>query len=140
MWVGSSDGTDAEQLTEDPVDGYPRWSPDDAEIGFVTDYLPNPSRIEAIDPIRHARRVLVTLGTVWMSNLAPSRFAWPRADRLLVPALVRQGGTNGGLLYATAMMAAGWDTGTNSVPQRNAPGFPDNGQWNVKWENLKPAP
>jgi len=49
---------------------------------------------------------------------------------------------NGGLLYATAMMAAGWDTasGTNNVPQRNAPGFPDNGQWTVRWENLHPAP
>jgi hypothetical protein len=43
---------------------------------------------------------------------------------------------NGGLLYATAMMAAGWD----SAPKRNAPGFPDNGQWNVRWENLRPAP
>jgi len=43
---------------------------------------------------------------------------------------------NGGLLYATAMMAAGWD----SAPKRNAPGFPDNGQWKVRWENLRPAP
>jgi len=43
---------------------------------------------------------------------------------------------NGGLLYATAMMAAGWD----GAPKRNAPGFPDNGQWHVRWENLNPAP
>ncbi len=43
---------------------------------------------------------------------------------------------NGGLLYATALMAAGWD----GAPKRNAPGFPDNGQWNVRWENLSPAP
>jgi hypothetical protein len=43
---------------------------------------------------------------------------------------------NAGLLYATAMMAAGWD----GAPHRHAPGFPDNGQWNVKWENLSPAP
>jgi hypothetical protein len=43
---------------------------------------------------------------------------------------------NGGLLYAVALMAAGWD----GAPQRNAPGFPDNGQWSVRWENLKPAP
>jgi protein-glucosylgalactosylhydroxylysine glucosidase len=43
---------------------------------------------------------------------------------------------NGGLLYATAMMAAGW----NGSPKRNAPGFPDNGQWKVRWENLRPAP
>ena len=44
--------------------------------------------------------------------------------------------SNGGLLYATAMMAAGWD----GAPKGNAPGFPDNGQWNVRWEGLKPAP
>jgi hypothetical protein len=43
---------------------------------------------------------------------------------------------NGGLLYAVAMMAAGWD----GAPARHAPGFPDNGQWNVRWENLEPAP
>ncbi|HXS68619.1 MAG TPA: hypothetical protein VN761_07220 [Candidatus Polarisedimenticolia bacterium] len=43
---------------------------------------------------------------------------------------------NGGLLYATALMAAGWDNG----PKTNAPGFPANGQWNVRWENLKTAP
>jgi hypothetical protein len=54
---------------------------------------------------------------------------------------------NGGLLYATAMMAAGWDSpssgssgATSGSPKRNAPGFPDNGQWNVRWENLSPAP
>jgi protein-glucosylgalactosylhydroxylysine glucosidase len=43
---------------------------------------------------------------------------------------------NGGLLYATAMMAAGWD----GAPKKNAPGFPDNGLWTVRWENLRPAP
>ncbi|WP_325637423.1 hypothetical protein [Parapedobacter sp.] len=42
---------------------------------------------------------------------------------------------NGGLLYAVAMMAAGWDGG----PDTNAPGFPDDGSWVVKWEGLKPA-
>jgi hypothetical protein len=39
-------------------------------------------------------------------------------------------------LYAVAMMAAGWD----GAPKKNAPGFPDNGQWVVRWEGLKPAP
>jgi hypothetical protein len=43
---------------------------------------------------------------------------------------------NGGLLYAAAMMAAGWD----GCPDRNAPGFPDDGQWNVRWEGLAKAP
>jgi hypothetical protein len=54
---------------------------------------------------------------------------------------------NGGLLYAAALMAAGWDSpssagsgATSGAPKRNAPGFPDNGQWNVHWENLRPAP
>ena len=43
---------------------------------------------------------------------------------------------NGGLLYATALMAAGWD----NAPDGNAPGFPANGQWSVRWENLSRAP
>jgi hypothetical protein len=42
---------------------------------------------------------------------------------------------NGGLLYAIAMMAAGWD----GAPNKTAPGFPDDGSWAVKWEGLKPA-
>ncbi len=44
--------------------------------------------------------------------------------------------SNGGLLYATALMAAGWD----SAPEVNAPGFPQDGSWTVKWEGLKKAP
>jgi hypothetical protein len=43
---------------------------------------------------------------------------------------------NGGLLSAVAMMAAGWD----GAPARNAPGFPDDGQWTVRWEGLNRAP
>ena len=43
---------------------------------------------------------------------------------------------NGGLLFAVAMMAAGWD----GAPRTHAPGFPDNGRWTVRWENLSPAP
>lgn len=42
---------------------------------------------------------------------------------------------NGGLLYAIAMMAAGW----SDAPHANAPGFPADGQWDVKWESLRPA-
>ena len=37
---------------------------------------------------------------------------------------------NGGLLAAVAMMAAGWD----AAPERNAPGFPDDGRWVVVHE------
>lgn len=43
---------------------------------------------------------------------------------------------NGGLLTAVAMMAAGWD-GAADTP---APGFPKNGKWNIRFENLKPLP
>lgn len=43
---------------------------------------------------------------------------------------------NGGLLTAVAMMAAGWE----GAPDRHAPGFPDNGEWVVKYENLLPLP
>lgn len=43
---------------------------------------------------------------------------------------------NGGLLYAVGLMAGGWD----GAPKRNAPGFPDNGQWVVRRENLRAAP
>lgn len=45
--------------------------------------------------------------------------------------------SNGGLLYAVAMLCAGWD---GAPPGQHAPGFPDNGQWTVRWENLSPAP
>lgn len=42
---------------------------------------------------------------------------------------------NGGLLYAVAMMTAGWD-GDNGVQE---PGWPKDGSWVVKWEDLKKA-
>ena len=44
--------------------------------------------------------------------------------------------SNGGLLYAVALMAAGWD----GAPARSAPGFPADGQWTVRYENLSRAP
>ncbi len=44
--------------------------------------------------------------------------------------------TNGALLYAVAVMAEGWD----GAPDRNAPGFPDDGTWVVKTEGLIKAP
>ncbi len=57
---------------------------------------------------------------------------------------------NGGLLTAVAMMCAGWDE-VNSKHRQNVaaetpvthvggPGFPDDGTWNVRWENLSPMP
>jgi hypothetical protein len=43
---------------------------------------------------------------------------------------------NGALLTAVAMMCAGWD----GAPEIEAPGFPKNGKWNVKWEGLNKLP
>jgi hypothetical protein len=44
---------------------------------------------------------------------------------------------NGGLLYAVALMAAGWD----DAPDIPAPGFPNDGtSWKVRYEGLTPAP
>lgn len=42
---------------------------------------------------------------------------------------------NGGLLYAIALMVAGWRGG----PKRHAPGFPNDGGWTVRSEGLLPA-
>ncbi|MDD4968469.1 MAG: hypothetical protein PHT07_03470 [Paludibacter sp.] len=42
---------------------------------------------------------------------------------------------NGGLLTAVAMMCAGWDG--NKLKN---PGFPNDGNWDVKWEGLAPLP
>jgi hypothetical protein len=42
--------------------------------------------------------------------------------------------SNGGLLYAVALMSAGWDGA-----KADAPGFPKNGQWTVRHENLNRA-
>jgi hypothetical protein len=41
--------------------------------------------------------------------------------------------TNGGLLTAVAMMAAGWEGG----PGTHAPGFPDDGSWKVECEGMR---
>ncbi len=43
---------------------------------------------------------------------------------------------NGGLLYALALMAAGWQ----GAPHSSAPGFPSDGSWTVRRESLSPAP
>jgi len=42
---------------------------------------------------------------------------------------------NGGLLTTVALMCAGWDGCTDSLP-----GFPKNGKWNVEWEGLQAMP
>jgi hypothetical protein len=42
---------------------------------------------------------------------------------------------NGGLLYAVAMMAGGWDGSRG-----HAPGFPGDERWDVRVEGLQRAP
>ncbi|GGJ00009.1 hypothetical protein GCM10010885_06610 [Alicyclobacillus cellulosilyticus] len=44
---------------------------------------------------------------------------------------------NGALLTAVAMMAAGWDADS---AQADAPGFPHDGRWTVRYEGLCPLP
>jgi hypothetical protein len=39
---------------------------------------------------------------------------------------------NGGLLYAIAIMAAGW----TGAPRNSAPGFPDDGSWQIRTEGF----
>lgn len=43
--------------------------------------------------------------------------------------------SNGGLLFAVAMMSAGWESGPSGL----APGFPKDGKWKVRFERLQKA-
>ena len=149
-------------FAETAADTYSRtnWVRDHPSVTAALGFLPGPG----IDRETMRR----TLDWIWVNWDWPSTWGWDYpmlamcAARLGLPeraidALLldtpknhyrlnghnheRQGLTiylpgNGGLLYAVAMMAAGWD----GAPQRNAPGFPDNGQWTVRWEGLQPAP
>ena len=149
-------------FTETTPDCYtdPKWNKDHPAVLGALAFVPGP-RID-FPTMRH------TLDWIWSNWNWPDSWGWDypmmamtaarlgepeRAiDALLMdtpknhyglngnvyqrPGLTIYLPANGGLLYATALMAAGWD----GAPKRNAPGFPDNGQWNVHWENLKPAP
>lgn len=65
----------------------------------------------------------------------PKNVYWPNGHNYQRPGLSIYLPGNGGLLYAVAMMAAGWDGG----PTTHAPGFPTDGSWVVRFENLRPA-
>ena len=138
----------------------PKWNADHPSVTAALGMLPGPG----VD----AETMRYTLDWVWKNWNWPDTWGWDypmlamcaarlgeperAVDALLLdtpknhwalngqvyqrPGLTIYLPANGGLLYAAAMMAAGWD----SSPKRNAPGFPDNGQWNVRWENLRPAP
>jgi hypothetical protein len=149
-------------FTETTPDCYtnPKWNADHPAVVGALSFVPGPG-VDA-ETMRH------TLDWIWTNWNWPDTWGWDypmlamtaarlgepeRAiDALLLdtpknhyglnghvyqrPGLTIYLPANGGLLYATALVAAGWD----SAPKRNAPGFPDNGQWNVRWENLSTAP
>jgi hypothetical protein len=138
----------------------PKWNADHPSVTAALGLLPG-SGVDA-ETMRH------TLDWVWKNWNWPDTWGWDypmlamcaarlgeperAVDALLLatpknhyasngqvyqrPGLTIYLPANGGLLYAAAMMAAGWD----GAPKKNAPGFPDNGQWNVRLESLKTAP
>jgi protein-glucosylgalactosylhydroxylysine glucosidase len=149
-------------FTETTPDSYtnPKWNADHPSVVAALSWVPGPG----IDPTTMKN----SFDWIWKNWNWPDTWGWDypmlamtaarlgetdRAiDALLLdtpknhyalnghvyqrPGLTLYLPANGGLLYATALMAAGWD----NAPKRNAPGFPDNGQWTVRWENLKTAP
>jgi hypothetical protein len=149
-------------FTETTPDCYtnPKWNADHPAVLGALSWVPGPG----VDPATMRR----TLDWIWKNWNWPDTWGWDypmiamtaarlgeperAVDALLLdtpknhyglngnvyqrPGLTIYLPANGGLLYATALMAAGWDGATN----RNAPGFPDDGRWNVRWENLSPAP
>jgi hypothetical protein len=149
-------------FTETTPDCYtnPKWNADHPAVVGALAFVPGPG-VDA-ETMRH------TLDWIWTNWNWPDTWGWDypmmamtaarlgepdRAiDALLLdtpknhyglnghvyqrPGLTIYLPANGGLLYASALMAAGWD----GAPKKNAPGFPDNGQWNVRWENLSTAP
>ncbi len=149
-------------FTETAPDSYtnPRWNADHPAVLDALAFVPGPG----VDP----EIMKQTFDWVWKNWNWPTTWGWDypamamtaarlgeperAVDALLLdtpknhfglnghvyqrPGLTVYLPANGGLLYAVALMAAGWD----GAPARHAPGFPDNGQWNVRWENLSPAP
>jgi hypothetical protein len=149
-------------FAETAPDSYtnPKWNADHPAVAAALGMLPGPG----VD----AETMRRTLDWVWRNWNWPDTWGWDypmlamtaarlgeperAVDALLLdtpknhyalngqvyqrPGLTVYLPANGGLLYAAAMMAAGWD----GSPKRNAPGFPANGQWRVRWENLRPAP
>jgi hypothetical protein len=149
-------------FTETAADSYsnPRWCRDHPAVAAALGMLPGP----AVDPVV-MRNTMAWLAAHWdwestwgwdypMLAMCAARLGEPeRAMDVLLkdtpknrfgvnghnyqrPDLTVYLPGNGALLYATAMMAAGWD----GAPDRHAPGFPTNGLWTVRWEGLKVAP
>ena len=138
----------------------PKWNADHPAVVGALSFVPGPG-VDA-DTMRH------TLDWIWGNWNWPDTWGWDypmiamtaarvgepeRAiDALLLDTPKNHYGlnghvyqranltiylpANGGLLYATALMAAGWD----GAPKGAAPGFPHNGQWQVRSENLHRGP
>jgi hypothetical protein len=148
MWESVSRNTGLRDPSVDPW-GNPRWLSDHPSVMGLYGMLPG----DGVD-LETMQRTFDHVYHLWprwkwgwdygMVAMAAARLGRPETavDMLLHPDFrFSTNGTgyfpgNGGLLYAVAMMAAGWD----GCPEGNAPGFPDDGTWNVKWEGLKRAP
>ena len=149
-------------FAETAPDSYtnPKWNADHPAVLGALSFLPGPGVDR--DTMRH------TLDWVWANWNWPHTWGWDyplvamtaartgergrAVDALLLdtpknhyaingqvyqrPGLSIYLPANGGLLYAAALMAAGWD----GAPAGNAPGFPADGRWRVRWEGLTRAP
>jgi protein-glucosylgalactosylhydroxylysine glucosidase len=149
-------------FAETAPDSYtdPRWSRDHPAVTGALGVLPGPG----IDPAV-MRRTLDWIWEKWswpdtwgwdypLVAMTAARLGQPAraVDALLLdtpknhyrrnghnhqrPGLTVYLPGNGGLLYAVALMAEGWD----GAPARPAPGFPDDGSWTVRAEGLRRAP
>jgi hypothetical protein len=145
--------------SDDRPDTYTTRNTDHLDIIGIAGMLPP---FDGLDPLL-ARRTVAEVGRGWNWDatwgwdfpwmaMAAARVGDPglAIEALLNPSVknhydergICAGGPgpylpgNGGLLYAVAMMAAGWD----GAPNRTAPGFPNDGSWTVRWEGLIPAP
>ncbi len=138
------------------TDTYTRRNHSHPDPVGVCAFLPITDGVDAATAARTVRKVWDTWNWndtwgwdfPWMATAA-ARTGQPQ---LAVEALLKEAGPNsypapgincgwylpgnGALLYAVAMMAAGWD----DAPRRNSPGFPDNSAWTVAWEGLRRAP
>jgi hypothetical protein len=149
-------------FTESTPDSYtnPRWAHDHPSVTAALGVLPGPgidppTMLRTLDWVEHNWNWTDTWGWDYpMLAMCAARVGEPNRaiDFLLldVPKNVyrtnghnyqRPGLTvylpgNGGLLAAAAMMAAGWD----GAPDKHAPGFPDDGSWDVRWEGLQRMP
>jgi len=145
-------------FADNATDTYTRWNWEHPSLIGIKGMLPG----EGVDPIKMRATVRKVMDTwqwdkCWgwdfpMMAMAAARSGEPKlAIDVLFHASPKNGfdarglstggpfpyfPSNGGLLAAVAMMAAGWD----GAPARHAPGFPDDGSWDVRYENLNPLP